>query len=106
MAVKPGGAHGWRVEAQRRPHVKVRQWLLPVEYACEQERRHDFGAIFLSPACTADPRVGHCVSEHEGLPSSREETAPFSSFIYCCERGVLGNFHIIETASGGPLYVS
>jgi hypothetical protein len=69
-------------------------------------RRGTILAQSLSPACTADPRVGHCVSEHERLPSSREETAPFSSFIYCCERGIF--FFVIftsETASEGPLYV-
>lgn len=57
---KPGGTRCWRVEARRRQRVKVQRRPPPAEYACEQEKRHDFGAIFLSPTCAADPRVGHC----------------------------------------------
>jgi hypothetical protein len=31
------------------------------------------------------PYAKPCFSEHERVPSSREETAPLSFFVYCCE---------------------
>ena len=52
-----------RLEARRSPRVKV----------C------------FSPAYTTDLCVGHNIWEHEPLPSSREETASISFFIYSCK---------------------